>query len=352
LTEEVRDKIAVAAASFDATGLVMQDEIDSSEMTLNLLVPESSISMLIGKNGANVNEMKEASGTNISFAKKETSLRNLRKGFYVGTVASVTKAVFITTSLITEVQEAGSPCNIGIVVSSGAAGSVIGKGGENLKNIREQTGCHVNMEKSDEAIPAFCGRCLTLKHQDSASAVVVAIYQVMRTKGFESVTQRQSNNAANGNTAPADDYGGYGAVTGARGGNRFSPYGGSRPDTCSVHGKRRGKQNLQPSPTNPGQFVCLVDDACKGGKADNAPPAMDMGMYGMGGMGMGGMGMGMGGMGMGGMGMGGMQQQQQQPQNAGAGFCAVHGKKRGVRNLQPHPTAQGMFQCLEEDACK
>lgn len=344
-SEEVKEKIAVAAASFDATGLVMQDEIDSSEMTLNLLVPESSIAMLIGKGGANVNEMKDSSGTSISFAKKETSLRGLRKGFYVGTVASVTKAVFITTSLITEVQEMGAPCNIGIVVANGAAGSVIGKGGENLKNIREQTGCHVNMEKSEEAIPAFCGRCLTLKHADSPSAVVVAIYQVMRTKGFASVTQRESNNAAN-NPGPAgemDMYGmaGYGAVHGARGGQRFSPYGGAmgRSDTCSVHGKKRGKQNLQPSPTVAGQYMCLAEDPCKVGKNDNAAAAMGgmgMDMYGMGGMGMYG--------GMGGMGapMGG----------GGNNVCSVHGKKRGARNLQPHATTVGLFQCLDEDPCK
>jgi hypothetical protein len=108
-----------------------------------------------------------------------------------------------------------------------------------------------------------------------------------------------------------------------------------------VHGKKRGRQNLQPHPSAPGQFICLAEDPCKGAVVNQ-----QMGMQGMHGMGM--MGAGMQGMGaMNPMGMGMMQ-----GVDSMANYCAIHGKKRGARNLQPHPSSPGLFTCIEGDLCK
>lgn len=344
--DDFKAKSEAVVANFGASGLLMGDEADDTEISLCLLIPESCVALLIGKAGANINTTKQLSGANVSFQKKENSVRGYRKCFHSGTVAGVLRAVSIALSFVQEIV--GGPCAATVVVNHDAAGGVIGKGGENLKNVRETTNCKVSMEKAQEAMPAYGGRCLSLEEQDM-NQVIRAIYQCARVKGFSSPTSRDDQAA------------------------RFSPYGaGPRQDVCSIHGKRRGKQNLRPSPTVPGQYVCLDTDQCKGVSNPNSMGAsymmggmggMGSGMGGMGGGAMGGMnGMGamgaMGGMG-GGMGlgvadmsmyggmfgMGGMG-------GMNTGICALHGKKRGPKNLQPHPSQPGLFICMEHDACK
>jgi len=373
--EEFQVRVENAAAAFASSRIAQNDEMDEMETDLCMLVPEAQVSMLIGKGGANINTIKAVSGAMVSFAKKENSMHGLRKCFHSGTLGAVIKAAFINVVLVGEAQAiGGSSCSVGILVTTTAAGSVIGKGGENLKKIREETGCHVNMEKKEEAIPAFGGRQLTLRHDQSAPAIAQAIYSAMRVPGFSSLSFKDDRALASQVTP---GYGPAGRVGGAQ--QRFSPYGArvpSGPDVCSLHGKKRGRQNLQPSPTMPGQYVCLDHDQCKGsaGAAAAMDPMAGMaglaagygalgGMGGMGGMGMdmgqgyaaamggmmGGMG-GMGGMGMGGMGgMGGGMDMYGVDMST---VCAVHNKKRGSRNLQPHPSQPGLYTCMEHDPCK
>jgi len=272
-------------------------------------------------------------------------MSGLRKCFHKGLLASVAKAVFLNTVLIGEAQtEQGGQVCVSLLVSANAAGSVIGKGGENMKAIREQTGCKVNMDKQSEMVEGLGGRTLTLQHPSSAATVAQAIYSVMRLVGFSSLSYHEDRNLANT---------GYGPASGMGGGNsRYSPYGGQAggADVCALHGKKRGQQNLQPSPTVHGQFVCFDHDQCKG-----AVVGMDtMGMAGLGGMAGYGADMSamMGQMGqMGQMGMGGMGNMYA-PQMDLASTCSLHQKRRGARNLQPHPTQLGLYMCLESDPCK
>lgn len=337
--DEFKEKLANYLAAFSASSILVNDEEDSVAQNVCVLVPEGCVSLLIGKGGVNVSEIKAATGVDISFCKKEDSVHGLRKCFHSGTVGDVTKALYVLANFLNEISPGGG---MGIVIKSAAAGAVIGKGGANLKSIRECTGCNISMEKSEEAIPAFGGRCLSLRHPDGAPHMLTrAAYLAIRSKGFASPTA--SENRA-GFSAPMEDISydtnsayGYGPAAGMRDAKRFSPYG--RPDVCAVHGKKRGKQFLRPSPTMPGQFTCLDEDPCKG--VTNAP--MGMGGMQMGNvpmaMGMGGMGMGMGG----GMGMYGMDT---------GSVCALHGKKRGPNNLQPHPSNPNLLICFDHDMCK
>lgn len=370
--DEFKDKAEAVVSNLGASGLLCGDEIDDSELNVCLLVPESVVALLIGKAGANINTTKAVSGANVSFQKKENSVRGYRKCFHTGPLASVMRAVSVALSFVQETT--GGVCSATIVVNHDAAGGVIGKGGENLKQIREQTSCKVSMEKSQEAMPAYGGRCLTLEHEEAAQ-VSKAIYLCIRSKGFSSPSARDDQ------AGPASD-GGYGPASGNKGqAARWSPYGAagvSRQDTCAIHGKRRGKQNLRQSPSVPGQYICLETDQCKGsalpqamggapsymmgagmgggmggamgGMGAGMGGAMGAGMGGMGGagMGMGGMGLGMGDMGMfsGMYGMGGMGAPM------ASNVCAIHGKKRGPKNLQPHPSQPGLMMCMEHDSCK
>jgi predicted PilT family ATPase len=149
-------------------------------------VPEKTVPLLIGKAGSNVNTTKAATGCSVSFSKRERSVHGQRKCFHTGPLAEVIKAVAIACGFISE-QQGGSSCEVSIVVSHQSAGAVIGKGGENLRSIREMTGCHLSMEKTGEAMPTVGGRCLALKH-DSTAQVVLAVYRVCRLQGFASLS--------------------------------------------------------------------------------------------------------------------------------------------------------------------
>jgi len=350
--EEFLGKISAASAAFDVSGIVQNDELDQTEVELCLLIPESSTAVLIGKGGANVNAVKATSGSNVSFTKKANSVEGLRKCFVTGTLAQVSKAMWISIFVVGESQMSkGESVAMGVIVNNSAAGSVIGKGGQNLKNIREQTSCHTNMEK--QGAPMVGGRTLQMRHPESPQAVFQALYLAMRLPGFQSQTNKEDRALANNPMAyDASASYGYGPAATSHGGKaRFSPYGASG-DTCALHGKRRGKQNLQPSPTMPGQMVCFDHDQCKGNAVAQAGAAMGGG-YGAGAMG-GMMGYdAMGGM-MGGMGLGGMMGT---PAPAGYGMdlsqiCAIHNKKRGAKNLIPHPTVSGLYTCMDDDQCK
>lgn len=351
--EDFQAKIEAAAAAFIPSG---GDE-DQMEANLCLLVPESCVAMLIGKGGSNVNLIKAASGATVSFAKKENSANGLRKCFHAGTMGAVSKAVFINVVLVGETQVAsGGKVSVSLLVNNNAAGSVIGKGGEHLKAIREQTGCFVNMEKQGEG-SGVGGRALQVSHQDSAATVAQAVFSFMRLTGFASLTSAEDRSLSNVNAYDAGASYGYGPASSLQQNkNRYSPYGAS-DSVCALHGKKRGKQNLQPSATLPGQFQCFDHDACKGSVVNPNAGLEALGMAGMGyGAAMGGMGAqgGMLGAGMGGIGMG---QNAMMGMMGGygmdmTGMCALHNKKRGPRNLQPHPTQPGMYTCMDNDMCK
>lgn len=354
--EEFQHKVETANAKFEQSGLLQNDEYDQTEINLCLLVPESSVAVMIGKGGVNVNTVKAVSGANVSFAKKENSGGGVRKCFISGILSGVIKAAYVNGHVVAESQLMSSQSiSLGVLVNNNAAGSVIGKGGENLKNIREQTGCHINMEK--QGMPQMGGRVMQLKHNENFNAVIQAIYMAMRLPGFASQTSKEDRQQGQmgGMGYDAGASYGYGPAAVSRGNSRYSPYGTA--DVCALHGKKRGKQNLQPSPTVPGQYVCFDHDQCKG-NAMGMDMSAGLGGYGgmgaMGGLGalgqmggygamgaMGGLG---GGLGLGGGMMGGMYDM--------SSICAIHNKKRGPKNLQPHPTQPGLYTCMESDPCK
>lgn len=240
-----------------------------------------------------------------------------------GTVAQVSKAMWICIQVVGESQVSkGSSVAVGIVVNTKAAGSVIGKGGANLKSIREQTGCHTNLEKTPA--PLVGGRVLQMRHAESSQAVFQALYLAMRLPGFTSQTNKEDrdllNNPPTASFETEASYG-YGPAPTSHGGKaRFSPYGGAsaggaRPglsEVCAIHSKKRGAKNLVPHPTESGLYTCMAGDECQGSGGQQAgTTAADA-----------------------------------------ASVCATHGKQRGARNLQPHATIVGLYTCMEGDLCK
>lgn len=319
--EEFAQQLANYTSTFDNAGVLTNDGQDSEETNLTVLVPEGAVPVLIGAAGANIKQIKGATGCEISFCKKDEAVNGLRKCFHKGPIAGITKAVYVLCNFVERNE-------LSIVVKANAAGAVIGKAGSTLKSVREQTGCNTNFDK--EAVPAFAGRVLTMRYPEDGShpaPITKAIYMTLRVPGFDSPTQndcRQSMRAPPpqfdvyqqdpmGQMMGVDPSFAYGPAAGNGAKQRFNPYGAPPPrggegdgNTCGIHGSRRGKQNLQPHPFNSRIMVCLEHDQCKGANAlANA-----------------------------------------------ARVCFTHGKKRGEQNLQPHTTAPGVFVCHDQDQCK
>jgi transcription antitermination factor NusA-like protein len=320
---EFKQTVAAHVATFSASGVLLNDAEDQAMTTVCLLIPEPCVSILIGAGGGNVSETKNATGCDISFCKSDESIHALRKCFHKGTVTAVAKAVFVAASFIAESRS--NTNGLSVVVKTEAAGAVIGKGGANLKSIREVTGCNTNFEKPEEITPAFAGRRLTFRHPEAGQALLMAqaVYMTLRFSGFASPTQNDCRKAMGmGMGMGAPDMG-MGMMMGDFGGNygygaaptskpqRASPYGG-RPEkmamgagVCAIHGKKRGAKNLQPHMANSRLMVCADNDPCKG-----VDPAI------------------------------------------AAQICSTHGKKRGAQNLTQHPSAPGLSVCHEHDPCK
>jgi len=317
--QEFKAKVGSWVSTFGASGVLLNDSEDQVAINLCVLVPESCVSVLIGSVGANVSTTKAATGCEISFCKNGESLQGLRKCFHKGTVEAVTKAVFVAASIIEESKSAGH--GLAFVVKAESAGAVIGKGGANLKSIREVTGCNTSFEKPSDIQPAFGGRRLTFRHPEPGQALLEtqAVYMAIRCPGFGSPTQNDVRNAiamsggglggdmgTMGDFDPSTSYQ-YGAASRTGQAKRFSPYGSPPPSAggaiCGIHGKKRGSKNLQCHPCNPKLMICMEGDPCKGAEPSNT-------------------------------------------------ICFTHGKKRGTQNLQPHPVKIGYWVCLEHDQCK
>jgi transcription antitermination factor NusA-like protein len=336
--DEFKEKAVEASKAFEQSNILSNDEEDFADCSLCLLVPETCVAWLIGKNGAHISDLKGLSGANASFAKKETSSQGMRRCIITGALAAVTRATFIIISLI--FLSHGS-CTTGLIVQRSAAGGVIGKAGANLKLIREQTGCRVTMEKQEDVLG---GRSVSLSHPDSPASAAQAIYGIIRTKGFASPTDKPTL-PQGGLDVSSQFLAAYANVPPSSrppmSNLSFSPFGMPDPNVCCVHNKKRGPRNLQPSKTVAGMFECRPEDPCKG--ASTAPyssgmfadPSADlMNLYGA------------------------MPAAARTPvrfnpyARADPTICVVHNKKRGVRNLQDSKTVPGAFECLPDDQCK
>lgn len=340
--DEFKEKAAEASKNFDAANILLNDPDDFADCSLCLLVPEPCVAWLIGKNGANISDLKALSGANASFAKKETSSQGMRRCIVTGSLAAVTRASFIIISLI--FLSHGS-CTTGLIVQKSAAGGIIGKAGGNLRLIREQTGCRVTMEKQEDILG---GRLVALSHPDSPVNATQAIYGIIRTKGFASPTDKPAA-PPSGMDVPAQLLAAYNSLPPSSrpvmpNNLPFSPYGVTDLSSmCCVHNKKRGPRNLQPSKTSPGMFECRPEDPCKGASSVspqvsynpgmfNDPSAELMNLYGA---------------------MPAARAPVRfNPYARDPTICVVHNKKRGAGNLQDSKTVPGAYECLPTDQCK
>jgi len=123
--------------------------------TLKILVPNLAVGKLIGKGGANINELESKHGASIEVSPS--------RDFFPGTnhrtvtvSADVDQITEFAKYLIEEVQEEGSERgsrsqDFSLVITNSAVGFVMGKGGSTIKVIQDDSGAGINICKQNES---------------------------------------------------------------------------------------------------------------------------------------------------------------------------------------------------------
>jgi len=123
-------------------------------------VPSEKVGLLIGKGGSKIKEIQQVSGARMDIAKlSEPATPHLRHVSLSGSAQSVATAKGMIDAIVNEIPRGArgpghnAPYNPKktIQIPSSTVGLVIGKGGDNIRKIIQDTGSTIHIEKEGEA---------------------------------------------------------------------------------------------------------------------------------------------------------------------------------------------------------
>jgi len=144
-------------------GAMSASTADGSVLYLKVFfsVPSDRVGLLIGKGGAKIREIQERSGARMDIAKlSEPATPHLREVRLSGGKEQIAIAREIINKLVTNSASFGLKANSHhasvnpnktIQIPSTTVGLVIGRGGDNIKKIIQETSCTIHIEKDAEA---------------------------------------------------------------------------------------------------------------------------------------------------------------------------------------------------------
>ncbi|XP_032599343.1 poly(rC)-binding protein 3 isoform X2 [Drosophila grimshawi] len=161
--------------SGSASGAPIKLEDPSVTLTIRLIMQGKEVGSIIGKKGEIVNRFREESGAKINISDGSCPER-------IVTVSGTTSAIFAAFTLITkkfeEFNDVGkvgkTQIPIRLIVPASQCGSLIGKSGSKIKEIRQNTGCSIQV--ASEMLPNSTERAVTLS--GSAEQITQCIYQI------------------------------------------------------------------------------------------------------------------------------------------------------------------------------
>uniref|UniRef100_A0A674BRK1 Poly(rC) binding protein 2 n=1 Tax=Salmo trutta TaxID=8032 RepID=A0A674BRK1_SALTR len=149
-------------------------------LTIRLLMHGKEVGSIIGKKGESVKKMREESGARINISEGNCPERII-------TLAGPTTAIFKAFSMIIEKLEedisssmtnstatSKPPVTLRIVVPASQCGSLIGKGGCKIKEIRESTGAQVQV--AGDMLPNSTERAITIA--GTSQSIIECVKQI------------------------------------------------------------------------------------------------------------------------------------------------------------------------------
>lgn len=146
-----------------------QPALREGENSLQIMVPDRTVGLIIGRGGETIRDLQERSGCHVNIVGENKSVNGLRPVNLIGTPAAAAKAKeFILEIVESDTKTmAGGPqepkresfdpygggnsaakINDTIQVPSDAVGMIIGKGGETIKDMQSTTGCKINVSQA------------------------------------------------------------------------------------------------------------------------------------------------------------------------------------------------------------
>jgi KH domain len=119
---------------------------------LKFLLPEKVAGMLIGKAGSSITELENKSGASIKLAPSgscypRTSERTVSVG---GTMKAIDEVMFAVSNAIKEYSGVSPPFLLKMVIPSTCASGIIGRNGEVIRDITQQTGTTIRISKDEK----------------------------------------------------------------------------------------------------------------------------------------------------------------------------------------------------------
>ncbi|GIY25024.1 poly(rC)-binding protein 3 [Caerostris darwini] len=148
-------------------------------LTVRLIMQGKEVGSIIGKKGDNIKRFREESGAKINISDGSSPER-------IVTVTGCTESILKAFSLVAQKFEddlqasvTGTnvpkpPVTLRLIVPASQCGSLIGKGGSKIKDIREATGASIQV--ASDMLPNSTERAVTLS--GTAEALTRCIYQI------------------------------------------------------------------------------------------------------------------------------------------------------------------------------
>ncbi|CAK1546063.1 unnamed protein product [Leptosia nina] len=158
----------------------LHDEDSKVTLTIRLIMQGKEVGSIIGKKGEIVKRFREESGAKINISDGSCPER-------IVTVTGTTSAIFKAFTLIckkfeewcSQFNEGGgggsrAPITLRLIVPASQCGSLIGKGGSKIKEIRDVTGA--NIQVASEMLPNSTERAVTIS--GTCDAITQCIYHI------------------------------------------------------------------------------------------------------------------------------------------------------------------------------
>ncbi|KAM6129363.1 poly(rC)-binding protein 3 isoform 11-T11 [Pterocles gutturalis] len=149
-------------------------------LTIRLLMHGKEVGSIIGKKGETVKKMREESGARINISEGNCPER-------IVTITGPTDAIFkafamiaykfeedINNSMSNSTATSKPPVTLRLVVPASQCGSLIGKGGSKIKEIRESTGAQVQV--AGDMLPNSTERAVTIS--GTPDAIIQCVKQI------------------------------------------------------------------------------------------------------------------------------------------------------------------------------
>ena len=154
-----------------------QPALRDGEDSMQIMVPDRTVGLIIGRGGETIRDLQERSGCHVNIVGEQKSMNGLRPVNLIGSREAAARAKDLimeivesdsksgaTKDRIPAQREAGRDAGFGagyggsgvggdkindsIFVPSDAVGMIIGKGGETIKDMQSTTACKINVSPS------------------------------------------------------------------------------------------------------------------------------------------------------------------------------------------------------------